>query len=99
MRTPIGSIIYFLNSIVAILTSKEFKRRQLPIAVQYCTVMMSQLEFLQGFVDDLLDLGQLKSGDFTLTRAPFDMVEVLELIVGIFSPMAHDKNIEIRAQI
>ena len=61
--------------------------------------MMSQLEFLQGFVDDLLDLGQLSNGVFKLTRAPFDMVKVVELIIGIFRPMALDKSIEIRTQI
>ena len=55
--------------------------------------MMSQLEFLQGFVDDLLDLGQLKRCEFKLTLAPFDITQIVELVVTIFSPMAHDKKI------
>ena len=37
--------------------------------------MMSQLTFLQSFVEDLLDLRQLKDGVFSLTREIFDVNE------------------------
>ena len=40
--------------------------------------MMSQLEFLQSFIEDLLDLRQLKNGAFTLMRQAFDMPEIVE---------------------
>ena len=36
--------------------------------------MMSQLEFLNSFVEDLLDLRQLRDGVFSLACEPVDVV-------------------------
>ena len=34
----------------------SFKKEDLPQCVDYCTIIMSQLELLQSFIEDLLDL-------------------------------------------
>lgn len=49
---------------------------------------LGQLEFLSGFVDDLLDLGMLKHGTFSLVRESFDITTVVKLIMMIFGPQA-----------
>ena len=41
---------------------------------------------VQTFVDDLLDLQQIKNGAFKLVDGVFDPNEVLELICAIFGP-------------
>ena len=38
--------------------------------------MMSQLIFVESFVDDLLDLKQMQAGVFTFSAQPFDVKEV-----------------------
>ena len=48
--------------------------------------MMSQLEFMTSFVDDLLDLRQIREGVFSLTKEVFDPMETLNLICQTFGP-------------
>ena len=48
--------------------------------------MMSQLTLLQSFVEDLLDLRQLKDGVFTLTNALFDPNETFQVLIETFLP-------------
>ena len=53
---------------------------------RYAKLMMSQLTLLQSFVEDLLDLRQLKDGVFTLTNALFDPNETFQVLLETFSP-------------
>ena len=57
--------------------------------------MLSQLYFLQSFVEDLLDLRQIKDGVFTLNQEPFDPNETFELICSTFEPQALARQIKI----
>ena len=43
---------------------------------------------MQSFVDDLLDLRQIKENAFALRMQPFDVNEILELVCNIFNPQA-----------
>ena len=38
------------------------------------------------FVDDMLDLNQIKDGAFSLQDAVFDPNEILDMVVEIFRP-------------
>lgn len=66
---------------------------------QYCQMSLGQLEFLGGFIDDLLDLGMIKSGTFSLKEEQFDILRVVKLILKIFSPQAKAKNVKMRATV
>lgn len=44
---------------------------------KYCQMSLGQLEFLGGFINDLLDLGMLKSGTFSLKEEQFDILSVV----------------------
>ena len=46
--------------------------------------MSSQLNLMQCFVDDLLDLRQLKDDVFSLNTEPFNVNEMLEQVCEIF---------------
>ena len=71
---------------------------RLPQAQKYANLMMNQLAFLQSFVEDLLDLRQLKDGVFTLKQEVFDANETFDMILETFKPQAAAKNLEINFQ-
>ena len=58
----------------------------MPQVLKYTTLMMSQLVFIQSFVEDLLDLRQMSDGVFSLVAEPFDLIEVLNGICSVFDP-------------
>ena len=64
-------------------------------AIIYCTIVTTQTELLQTFVEDLLDLRQLRDGVFKLANAPFNVIKVINDVCNIFSFQANVANIEI----
>ena len=46
----------------------------------------SQLQVMQGFCNDLLDLRKLKDGMFHLVNEVFDPTQIFDLVCSIFSP-------------
>ena len=60
--------------------------------------MISQLTFVQTFVEDLLDLRTMRDGVFTLVQEPFNPFEVIELVFSVFKPQADAKNINLETQ-
>ena len=48
--------------------------------------MQSSVEFMQSFVNDLLDLRQMKLANFCLEYKPFDLISTLRNIAEIFEP-------------
>jgi len=95
MRTPILSIIFFVKQMIEWLTGPRLDRTKAPQSLKYCTIMLSQLEFLQSFVNDLLDLAQLKNGVFSLNLERLRVQDVIEFVHTIFQPHARSKNIQI----
>jgi len=58
-------------------------------------MMMSQLNFLQSFVEDMLDLRQIRNGKFTLVPETFDVSQILTLVSNIFEHQATAKRCKI----
>ena len=56
MRTPILTIIFFVKQILEILESDPLEVSKIPKGVKFCRLALTQLEFLQSFIFDLLDL-------------------------------------------
>ena len=79
-------MLFFMQQILQALNSVPFELEKLPQTVTYCKLVTSQLNFLETFVADLLDLRQLKEGVFSLTNEPFDLFCVMRNIFKIFSP-------------
>lgn len=73
MRTPLQTVVLFITQILAFLTSlgsqkqvqstRQQAKKQAQ-AVTYAKSVISQVTYLQSFVDDLLDLRQIQSGVF-----------------------------------
>ena len=99
MRTPLFSIIFFLKQIIDILSMTPVPANRVPQATKYCNLMMSQLTFLQGFIEDLLDLKQMRDGVFSLGPEPFDPNQVFENICNLLGPQATAKGVEITSSV
>ena len=54
--------------------------------MNYCNLVVSSVEFMQSFVNDLLDLRQLKFNTLKLEYEPFDFVGLMRNIGQIFAP-------------
>ena len=61
--------------------------------------MQVQLTFLSSFIEDLLDLRQLKDGVFSLSTEVFDPIETFELMCSTFEPQAAAKKININFEV
>ena len=86
MRTPILTIIFFLQRVMSMLGEDKLDKSMIEECKRYCAMTLNQLEFLNSFVVDLLDLGMLKNGTFTLVKHSFDITSVVKLIMMMFGP-------------
>ena len=57
MRTPLLSIVFFLNKVLNLLINENFDEANVMEMIKMCSNCITQLELVQSFVDDLLDLG------------------------------------------
>jgi len=73
MRTPIQTLLFMLQIIINFFSAPTIQVEEIPYCINCCTIMMSQLEFLLSFVEDLLDLRQLRDGVFSLASEPIDV--------------------------
>ena len=86
MRTPLSSIIFFVKQVIYAIQMNQFTKRQKAESLRHCKLMLSQMYLLQSFVEDLLDLRQMRDGAFSLSSAPFDPNETFDLICSSFEP-------------
>ena len=91
MRTPIGTAIFFTTQILQMLTGTSID----PNISKFLNLILSQMTFMQSFVEDLLDLRQIRDGLFSLTCQMFDPNEVLDLIKNIFHPQADAQRLDL----
>ena len=57
--------------------------------------MFAQLMLMQTFVDDLLDLKQIREGIFSLSNEVFDLSVAIELVCSVFDPQASSVGVKI----
>ena len=80
MRTPLGTCLFFLQTVMRLLCDAQVD----PEVIRYLKLMKSQMNFMQSFVDDLLDLRAMREGSFKLTIAPFNPNQVIDFVYSIF---------------
>ena len=95
MRTPLGTVIYFLKQILEIMDKENLPQSFHAKVARYFNFMESQLELTLTFVEDMLDIKQMRQGVFHLQKKRFDPNELLKLIHAIFRPQAKDRGIEL----
>lgn len=81
MQTPILTIIQFIYMILTMLNDlDDLENVKIFQIVQYCFAVLGQLEMMKFFVQDLLDLRQLKFGTLQLKQEPFDCLQSIKKI-------------------
>ena len=93
MRTPIASVMFFIKYIIDFVMELPEKSVKRDRSLRYLLLIDSQLQLMQNFVSDLLDLKQLKDGVFNLIQEKFDPNEIMNLVCSIFSPQSETKGV------
>jgi len=92
LRTPIESCIFLLDKLLDEISLRA-KDPKVARQCQRMKMIISQLTFAQAFIEDILNVTQLKSDDFQLSEAAFDPHKVLDFIKGIFEPLVKAKGV------
>ena len=64
-------------------------------AEKYSKLIFAQVNLMQTFVDDMLDLNQIKNGVFKLENKIFNPIEALELVCDTFAPQANAQGVQL----
>ena len=94
IKTPLGSVLFFVKWIEQAVLYEDQELDKAKVA-RYFKIIFSSIMLVQTFVDDLLDLGQLKHDAFRFVESVFDPNEILQMIIEIFEPQASAKGISI----
>ena len=102
MRTPLENCLFFITQLQMIfqvtaitdtLTSITLTNDNLFQSKKYLQLIKSQLMLTQTYVNDLLDLKQIKNGVFSLVSSAFNPNETIKMVVNIFEHQASAKGI------
>ena len=87
IRTPLSAVIGFAQLLEQAPQSEN--------QVEYTRTITQAASQLLLIIDDILDFSRLDSGTLKLENLAFNLQENLENIVGILSPAAHSKHLEL----
>lgn len=88
LRTPMTTIAGFTENILNGTIPPEQQGKYLQIA-------LDESRRLSRMVTDMLDLSKISLGQFTITKAPFDLIEMLSLIIIQYESAIDDKHLDV----
>ncbi|MFL9825805.1 ATP-binding protein [Rhodoplanes sp. SY1] len=68
-----------------------------PAQATYAEAVRTSGRALLTLIEDILDFAKIESGRITVTARPFGLAAMVESVVELLAPRAHEKNIEIAA--
>lgn len=87
LRTPLNGILGFAN----LLLKTELSAQQL----DYLSTIEQSAHGLLTVINDILDFSKLETGQLTLEYKPISLNEVIEDVLSLHAPQAHEKNIRL----
>ncbi len=87
IRTPMNAII----GMASLLSDGRLEVEQADMV----RVITSAAESLLTIINDILDFSRIESGQLRLDLADFDLDSVLEEVVALLAPRAHEKGLEL----
>ncbi len=87
IRTPLSGIIGFTE----LLQGTQLSRQQ----KDYTSTIQKSSKSLLEIINDILDLSKIESGKTEITTSEFNIIDIIEDIVNLLSPVALEKNIEL----
>jgi two-component system, sensor histidine kinase and response regulator len=91
IRTPMNGVLGMLELLLATPLSGQQKR--------YARTALRSGESLLGIVNGVLDLSKIESGKLQLFMEPFDLQEMIEEAVDLFSGAARARNINLTCRL
>lgn len=91
IRTPLNAIIGFTH-----LLAKESLSRSHAVLVE--KIQLSS-QALLGIVNDVLDLSKIEADEMVLESTPVELRELIDDVMGIFSPQAELKKLKLQWQV
>lgn len=87
IRTPLNGILGLAHLLE--MTALDSEQASYVEAIGGCGRSLAQL------IDDILDLSKIEAGKATLRLEEFDVAALIESVVELLAPRAHEKNLEI----
>lgn len=91
IRTPLNAVIGMIDLLRDTGVTEDQRR--------YLTTMADNGIALVEIVNDILDLARIESGRMMLEEAPFDLEALIDGVIGTFAVRAHEKGLELAAQV
>ncbi len=93
LRTPLTAIRAYVEALLENVGSTNVDMQR-----QFLAVIDEQSLKLRRLIDSILELSQLESGRYRMSREPFNLVEMIEEVVTMLRPMAEEKKITVRTE-
>ncbi len=91
IRTPMNSVLGFISLLLG--TELNEKQRD------YALTVKTSGTLLLALIDDILDLSKIEANRLVLEKIPFSFGEMVQEIVKLFEPKAHEKDIRLTLEI
>ena len=87
IRTPLNGIIGFTE----LLLKGSLARQQR----DHLNTIRKSSEILLTIINDILDFSKIEAGKLTFDRVPFQLRDIMEEVMVMLAPAAHDKNLDL----
>jgi two-component system sensor histidine kinase BarA len=87
IRTPLNGIIGFTE----LLLKGSLARQQR----DHLNTIRKSSEILLTIINDILDFSKIEAGKLTLDRVPFQLRDIVEDVMVMLAPAAHNKNLDL----
>lgn len=89
IRTPLNGIIGFTNLLLRSNVSHQQR--------DHLKTIQKSSEILLTIINDILDFSKIEAGKLVLDRTPFQLREIIEDVLTMLAPAAHQKNLDLAA--
>jgi len=87
IRTPLNAVIGASDLLMKMIKDKD--------AAKYMSTLSVASLQLNSVVDDILDFSRMEANKLELEHVSLNILEVLESVISLHSPLAHEKNLEL----
>lgn len=91
IRTPLNAVIGASDLLVKIVSDND--------ATKYLSTLSIASRQLNSVVDDILDFSRMEANKLELEHVTFNIIEVLESVISLHSPLANEKGLELILQV